>query len=216
MIETPLPWKSRGGVFALGVPLVVGLVVLGPAWLFAGVFGAALLGAMGEVRNLAARRGSPWLALLGIAVVAVLGVPVIGIRALLGPGWLVLLLVVSWGGDTGAFLVGRSFGRVPLAPRISPRKTVEGAVASLVVGVALASLVREWLVPELPVERLLVVAVGGNVLSQAGDLLESAYKRACGAKDSGLALGDQGGILDSLDGTLLAAPWVLGVGFAGS
>lgn len=104
-------------------------------------------------------------------------------------------------------MTGRLVGRHPLAPGISPRKTIEGAVAGL--GAALVCSLIVWppgssgpASPWAP-----VVGVALNLANQVGDLLESALKRARGVKDSGRALGGHGGFLDCLDGLLLAAPF---------
>jgi phosphatidate cytidylyltransferase len=144
-----------------------------------------------------------------------------------GAFWLFYLLLVVWSGDIFAYFVGRSLGRHLMAPRISPKKTWEGALASLaaslVVGSLLAGhalqisslLLRLGLIerrdgmfglekPEAWPIILLTVAV--NVAAQLGDLVESLIKRGAGAKDSGTILPGHGGILDRIDALLFAAP----------
>jgi len=116
------------------------------------------------------------------------------------------LAFTTWAGDIGAFYVGSHLGRRPLAPRISPRKTVEGALGALAVAVlvAVAGSGRVW--PRLPWN---VAAIGGLVLAVAGilgDLAESAVKRAAAAKDSGTLIPGHGGVLDRLDSLMFTCP----------
>jgi phosphatidate cytidylyltransferase len=129
-----------------------------------------------------------------------------------GPKLLLFALMVTWAGDTVAYFVGRAVGKHPFAPQLSPKKTWEGAVAgfagSLLVGVACS----HWIALSLP--HLLAMAGVGNVAGQLGDLLESAYKRSAGVKDSGTMLPGHGGILDRIDALILAIPvvwyyWIL-------
>jgi phosphatidate cytidylyltransferase len=102
--------------------------------------------------------------------------------------------------------VGRSFGKYKLAPQLSPKKTWEGTVASflgsLIVAVVFARFVT------VPLKHLLAMAAVGNVAGQLGDLLESAYKRSAGIKDSGSLLPGHGGVLDRIDALILAIPVV--------
>ncbi|HEX2712412.1 MAG TPA: phosphatidate cytidylyltransferase [Candidatus Acidoferrales bacterium] len=123
-----------------------------------------------------------------------------------GRGLLLFLLVFIWVGDTLAFFVGRSVGRLPLAPQISPQKTWEGSVANLIGSM----LVAAAFVPFLTIEprHLLLMAALGNIAGQAGDLLESAYKRSAGVKDSSSLLPGHGGVLDRIDALILATPVV--------
>lgn len=124
----------------------------------------------------------------------------------LGRAWLLLALLVVMATDTGAFAVGRSIGRHPMAPRISPTKTWEGAAGGMAAAVAAALLLG--LLLDLGVS-LWQQAVAGAVIGlagQLGDLLESRLKRAANAKDSGALLPGHGGMLDRLDSILLALP----------
>lgn len=108
--------------------------------------------------------------------------------------------------DTAAYFCGRLFGRHKLAPAISPGKTVEGALGSLVVTAAIAFGFNAVLELGFTRAEVLVAAVLLNVLGQAGDLLESLLKRRLGLKDFGTLLGGHGGILDRFDSCLLAVP----------
>lgn len=144
-----------------------------------------------------------------------------------GAFWVLYLLVVVWAGDIFAYFVGRSMGRHLMAPRISPKKTWEGAAASLAASLVIGSLLfshalqissfllRVGLIqrrdgmfelekPELWPIILLTVAL--NVAAQLGDLVESLIKRGAGVKDSGTLLPGHGGMLDRIDALLFAAP----------
>ena len=124
----------------------------------------------------------------------------------LGRAWLLLAMLVVMATDTGAFAVGRAVGRHPMAPRISPSKTWEGAAGGMAAAVAAALLLG--LLLDLGVPRW-QPAVAGAVIGlsgQLGDLLESRLKRAANAKDSGALLPGHGGMLDRLDSILLALP----------
>ncbi len=127
--------------------------------------------------------------------------------------WLLLFaLVIIWVGDTAAYFVGRSIGRLPLAPHLSPKKTWEGTIASLAGSLLVAYVFERW-IHVRPVHLYAMAAVG-NVAGQVGDLLESAYKRSAGAKDSGSILPGHGGMLDRIDALILAVPvvwyyWIL-------
>lgn len=120
---------------------------------------------------------------------------------------LVLFLVgVTWAGESAAYLVGSAIGRHPLAPMISPGKTVEGAVAQLVVSVAAAGTLGAALLPECAIGRSLVAGVVLGVVGQIGDLAESVIKRSAGAKDTGRIIPGHGGLLDRIDSLLFNVP----------
>jgi phosphatidate cytidylyltransferase len=123
-----------------------------------------------------------------------------------GPWLLLFALVITWVGDTVAYFVGRAMGKHALAPHLSPKKTWEGSVASFLGSLAIGAAFGRWLPAPLP--HLVAMAAVGNVAGQAGDLLESAYKRSAGVKDSGGLLPGHGGILDRIDALILAIPVV--------
>ena len=134
------------------------------------------------------------------ALVRLDGVSVIGRRLVL------FTLTLVWAGDTLAYFIGRWFGHMRMAPELSPKKTWEGAAAnllgSLLVGVSFA----RWL--HIDAWQMVVMAGLANVGGQAGDLIESAYKRSAGVKDSGTLLPGHGGMLDRIDAMILVAPVV--------
>jgi len=119
---------------------------------------------------------------------------------------LLFTLALVWAGDTFAYFVGRSIGRMRMAPHLSPKKTWEGAVANLAGSIIVALVAQRWL--NIPFFHLILMAALANIAGQAGDLLESAYKRSAGLKDSGTLLPGHGGMLDRIDALVLAAPVV--------
>ena len=124
------------------------------------------------------------------------------------PFWVLFALSMNWVGDIAAYYVGRSFGKHKLAPRISPAKSWEGAIASLVAAVLFGAAfnihfslgVSEW--------DIIGLSMVANVAGQVGDLAESALKRGAGVKDSGTLLPGHGGFLDRLDSSLFTLPVV--------
>jgi len=123
-----------------------------------------------------------------------------------GPWLLLFALVITWVGDSVAYFAGRAMGKHPLAPHLSPKKTWEGSVAGFLGSLLIGATFGRWLTAPLP--HLLAMAAVGNVAGQAGDLLESAYKRSAGVKDSGGLLPGHGGLLDRIDALILAIPVV--------
>ena len=123
-----------------------------------------------------------------------------------GADWVLLLVSVTWMGETAAYVVGSTLGRTKLAPRISPRKTVEGALAQLLVSVLTAMAACAWFFTELGLGRAVVVGLLLGVVGQVGDLVESALKRSLGAKDTAALIPGHGGLLDRLDSLLFNTP----------
>jgi phosphatidate cytidylyltransferase len=124
----------------------------------------------------------------------------------MNPWWLVFGLVVSWIGDTGAYYVGRRWGRRKLAPQVSPKKTWEGAIASAVTSSVIGAVALPHLIPNVSIVKALLLALAANVAGQIGDLAESAIKRGAGVKDSGTLLPGHGGLLDRVDSSTFAIP----------
>jgi phosphatidate cytidylyltransferase len=144
-----------------------------------------------------------------------------------GAYWVLFVLLVVWAGDIFAYFVGRSVGRSLMSPRISPKKTWEGALASLaaslIVGILLykyalaissallnANLIEKrdglFALEKQPLWPILLLSAAINIAAQLGDLVESLIKRGAGAKDSGTLLPGHGGMLDRIDALLFAAP----------
>jgi phosphatidate cytidylyltransferase len=128
------------------------------------------------------------------------------IRGGWGPGAVFALLFTVMASDTAQYYGGRAFGRRPLAPVVSPKKTVEGAAVGLAAGtLVLPALGRIWL-PEQPPWQLALVGATLVVLGIAGDLLESLLKRSAGVKDASALIPGHGGVLDRIDSLLFAGP----------
>jgi len=125
-----------------------------------------------------------------------------------GTAWMLVLLLVVWGYDSGAYLTGRWLGRRRLIDHISPSKTVEGLVGGLLAATVAAG-AGAWLIGLDPWQPLLIGPIIG-LAAQAGDLAESMVKRAAGRKESGFLVPGHGGVLDRIDSFLFAAPVLVG------
>jgi phosphatidate cytidylyltransferase len=126
----------------------------------------------------------------------------------ISPYWLLFALAINWVGDSGAYYVGKNLGTHKLAPRVSPGKTWEGAVASVVTAIAFGVFYLRHFFPQMSILETVAVSGLANVSGQLGDLAESALKRGAGVKDSGALLPGHGGILDRVDSTLFTMPVV--------
>lgn len=124
----------------------------------------------------------------------------------ISPPWLMFALVVNWAGDTGAYYVGRRYGRRKLAPAISPGKSWEGAFASVAASVIFGVIYLPLAIHGTSYVKAILLSIGANIAGQVGDLAESAIKRSAGVKDSGKMLPGHGGMLDRLDSSLFAMP----------
>lgn len=121
--------------------------------------------------------------------------------------YILFLVLVVAANDIGAYFVGRGFGRRPLAPVISPKKTVEGLFGGLIAGLVVSSFLVTFPAWEtIGLARGLVTAGVLGVVAPIGDAVESMVKRALGVKDMGSVLPGHGGVLDRIDGFILAAP----------
>lgn len=210
---------SPSWVCGVGSAFFVGLAYLTLASLDArrALLASVLVAVMGLV-GVAAIRLRPNLRRLdlrpAIASLWIVG-PVVGLLALhvsprSGPwmgGPALLAVLPVWAGDTAAIFAGRAWGKRKLAPTISPNKTVEGAVAGFLASVLIGCAAGLWLNLGGPAFGAAAGAAAG-LFGQAGDLLESALKRAAGVKDSGALFPGHGGVLDRLDSMLLATPAV--------
>jgi phosphatidate cytidylyltransferase len=197
---TDLPVRVLSAAVLVPVALVCAWVGHWP-WIV--LVSLATFGMAREWVLLCRHRPSILLLLAGLSYILLAVVAVVWLRR---SGWenLLLVLLVVWATDIGAYLVGRLLGGPRLAPRISPGKTWSGAAGgfgcALAVGLGAASLGQSSPGPAL------AVAAGLSIAAQAGDLLESGMKRHFGVKDSGRLIPGHGGLLDRLDGLLAAAP----------
>ena len=174
----------------------------------------ALLSALVIVGALAVAAGRPGPDMLLNATAAIfplvyLGVPLgalAQIRSAAGRDAVLLLAVVIIASDSAQYYTGRALGRRPLAPAISPKKTVEGAIGGMVIATAAFAVAGRWQFPSTSVP---VLVLGGAVLAAAGivgDLFESLLKRSADVKDSSHLIPGHGGVLDRIDSWLFAAP----------
>lgn len=127
-------------------------------------------------------------------------------------GWVVVLVMgITFGGDTGGYFFGKYLGKRKLYPKISPKKTIAGAVGGMAVGAGVAFLARATFpgLAGLTVIDCVALGIGGVVFGILGDLAESMVKRAYGAKDSGTLIPGHGGLLDRIDGLLFAGPFCI-------
>jgi phosphatidate cytidylyltransferase len=185
---------------ALGGSLL--LASLAVAWLALGT--GALLDREREPAETARRVAA---ATCGVVYVAVpLGLLILLRRAPDGAPVAAMVVLATWARDIGAFLGGHAVGGRALRPDLSPRKHLPGALGGLALaGLAVAGLQRIG-ASRLRPSELVALAVAIGVLGQAGDLFESLLKRRAGRRHSGRLLGEQGGVLDSIDGLLFTAP----------
>jgi phosphatidate cytidylyltransferase len=116
------------------------------------------------------------------------------------------LLLVVWLGDSGAYYVGKQFGKHKLSPRISPKKTVEGLVGGVTASVITALVIHFTFFPAFPLLHAVLAGVLLSVAGVIGDLAESMWKRSADVKDSGTLLPGHGGFLDRFDSILFTAP----------
>jgi len=192
------------GRFGYGAGLLL-LVWGGEAWLLIAILALAALSVAMRGEDLA--KSVPRASLLFLGVVYVFGCwrCAIGLREQ-NQHWLMYALLLNWAGDIGAFYVGRTFGRHKLASRVSPKKSWEGAVASVATSVLVAGAYLVHFVPGVSVAAAVALTATANTAGQLGDLTESAIKRGAGVKDSGVILPGHGGFLDRVDSTLFALP----------
>ena len=147
--------------------------------------------------------------LLPVLLVGLTLAHLIGLRSIgdeVGRDLVFLLFLCVMLADTAAYYVGSAIGRRKMAPRLSPKKSWEGAIAAIVVSIGAAWLARAWFYPELPLKHALIVGALLGPAGILGDLVESVLKRAAGVKDSGRLLPGHGGLLDRTDSLLFATP----------
>jgi phosphatidate cytidylyltransferase len=180
----------NGGGYSLPMTLAVTTIVL----MTATIFSPPIETALGRVG-------------MGLGAIGYCGVT-LGFVVMMPRDLIFVLLAIIWAGDTAAYYGGRALGRHLLAPRVSPKKTIEGAVAGLLASVIAGTVGGVWYLGE-PSSRWLTFAVLSLVTAvagQAGDLAESVLKRSASVKDSSSVLPGHGGILDRLDSLFFAAP----------
>ena len=197
-------WSNGLGVMTLAIVSLFGVITI-VVLLRQAARGRPVPGVLGALFTLA---GAIYLGLMFGFMVDLWMAGAGGTRGWLGdlPVWLLLALVPTWVGDSIAYLVGSRMGRNKIAPRISPGKTWEGTLAGLAAA-GVAALVIGVSAGLHTVPALLVAVLVGP-MGFAGDLFESAIKRAAGAKDSGTLFPGHGGVLDRIDSLIFVAPAV--------
>ena len=130
----------------------------------------------------------------------------VGIHQLAGREGVLTLIATVAASDTFQYYTGRTFGKRPLAPTISPKKTIEGAIGGFVLAPLALVAIAHWWLPRLNPVGVWVAGLGLVVAGIAGDLFESSFKRAAGIKDSGALIPGHGGVLDRIDALLFCAP----------
>ena len=196
-------------IFQQWAPAALDRPIVSIAWgmpvLLVFVFGIAI-GVLASRRPVAGALGDLSLSVAGLLFIAMPLGALVRLHEVGGPRLLLFALVLIWVGDTAAYFVGRAIGRHPMAPHLSPGKTWEGAAGNLIGSIAVGVAFARWL--QFDAANMAVMAALGSVAGQVGDLLESAYKRSAGAKDSGALLPGHGGVLDRIDALIFAAPVV--------
>ena len=194
-VEGPLEWGMVAGVTSMLWPETLPLAVV------------VLLTIALRSHDLGRALGFASAVALGVVYIFLAWRAAFDLRQL-HPYWLFFALSINWIGDVAAYFTGRKFGRNKLAPRVSPGKSIEGAIGSaaacIIFGVAfgnatgLGNSMSEWA----------ILSLLANAAGQAGDLAGSALKRGAGVKDSGTLLPGHGGVLDRLDSSLFSLPVV--------
>ena len=184
----PEPLPSMLGLLLLGSLIAAGAIAVGQGQPGPGV-----------LANTAATLFAP--IYIGLPLGALAAVRQIGGREAVG--LLALAIIVS---DSGQYYTGRAFGRRPLAPSISPKKTREGAIGGVVFGTLAMVVGARFVFPATPWPLVTIAGLAVVVLGLAGDLFESLLKRSAGVKDSSGMIPGHGGILDRIDSWLFAGP----------
>ncbi|HEY6476170.1 MAG TPA: phosphatidate cytidylyltransferase, partial [Polyangia bacterium] len=206
------PAKLRGGVVTVGVAFAAALY-LAPSyalpWTLAALVVTAALTLMepGEIPGAGVRLSA---AVFSVLYVGGLAAPLALLQrdADHGRAWVLLAIGVTFGNDTGAYFAGRGFGKHKLYPKVSPAKTVEGAVGGLVAALIILFAVRATLCPWLTIVDVMAAGLPAALLGPVGDLCESLMKRAAGVKDSGHLIPGHGGMLDRIDALLFVGAWI--------
>jgi phosphatidate cytidylyltransferase len=217
LFGAPSPAGRAGGESGVG-SLLAGTAPPGVAvaLLAAGLFFTVGVGVLLLASGLPVEEAPAALGLVGFGI-PYFALPIACVAALqrIDPWLLFLLYAIVWLGDTAAYYVGSALGRRRLAPRISPKKSWEGAIAGFLTGMVVTAVWSWWRLGEQS-PGLLLVAAATAVAAQLGDLFESLLKRAVNTKDSGALLPGHGGMLDRVDAMLFAAPvklaglWLIG------
>ena len=194
-----------------GIAVVAGCIAVGQSLLSVDLL---LMSAVIAFGALAVAGGTPSPRVLHDTVSSVFPIAYIGlplgalaaVRAISGREAVLLLAITIVVSDSAQYYCGRTFGRRPLAPAISPKKTLEGAIGGMVFGTATMAIGGRWVFPDANLPLLILVSAAIAALGIVGDLFESMLKRSAGVKDSSNIIPGHGGVLDRIDSWLFAAP----------
>ncbi|MDZ4298044.1 MAG: phosphatidate cytidylyltransferase [Moraxellaceae bacterium] len=197
----------------------VALAQLGPWLVVVAGFWLLLLFWVSRYPDLADSWDTPWLmSIIGLLLLVPTWAGLVQLHTI-SPWWLMFMLLLVWGADTGAYFAGRRFGKVKLAVHVSPAKSREGVYGGLVLTSVIAVAVALSLaMPVIKMAVFLLISMVSVLASVLGDLFESMVKRRAGIKDSGKIFPGHGGALDRIDSITAAAPvfmagWWLAGGF---
>jgi phosphatidate cytidylyltransferase len=210
--QNPLAWLGilGGIVLCLGAWRGEGAVALTLA-VAAVLMGALVRRSLEESWTSAATTlaGLLWIGWLGSYLILLRGLPAAGEEdPSAGARYVWLVLALTWSYDTAAYGIGVVWGRHPLFRRVSPKKSVEGAVGGLIACLLMAEIARRTFAPFLDVTDTVVLGLGVGVVSQCGDFVESMMKRNAGVKDASRVIPGHGGVLDRFDSMFFSAPFV--------
>lgn len=209
-----LSFQSRLNYLLVGIGLAVFILTVAhshlsvplPELLLGGAF-ALVLTVLVVGTSSAYRWKDPLLALFGVLYVGIPLSTVVSVRSLPSGAFLALFLaVVTWASDSGAYYAGTLWGKHPLMPSISPKKSYEGLLGGLIGAIAAALLAQLWFASVLSWTDAVALGILLTLTGLVGDLFESAIKRRAGVKDSGGILPGHGGMLDRIDSLLFTAP----------
>ena len=152
------------------------------------------------------RQSAPARFVAGLLVLQPAWLALVTLHQTPGPVFVLLLMLLIWGADSGAYFAGRALGRHKLAPRVSPGKSWEGVLGGALSALVIAAVFYHWQAPQLGLAGFLAAVLATIAISIVGDLLESMFKRIVDVKDSGGLLPGHGGVLDRIDSLTAAAP----------
>lgn len=204
------PGAERTGVVLVGAGLYLALYFrpeLGALWFLAATLAVAMLILVRAV-DLPAAGARLYATEFGVFYIGGLLAALPLLHRNFGSAWVALAIAVTFANDTGAYFVGRAFGRHKMAPTLSPGKTVEGGVGGLAAGLTVTFVAGWVFMPALSIGDRVAIGLVSGVLGPAGDLVESLIKRAAGVKDSGRSIPGHGGILDRIDALLFVGAYV--------
>lgn len=146
----------------------------------------------------------------GVMLLVPMWIALINLHSIHGSHYFLLLMLLIWGADSGAYFVGRALGKRKLAPNVSPGKSIEGVIGGIIFAVIIMLIfLQQQSISTDSYASYLLLAVAVSSVSVLGDLYESLFKRASGIKDSGNIFPGHGGVLDRIDSLTAAAPFFL-------